>query len=78
MTGVETAVAKFLRQTKPQPSLVISDPDVSAEDMKEMGFSKQGDYWVISRADARKIFEVRTVDFDKHWKEERKFRQQQF
>jgi hypothetical protein len=77
MNGVRVALSNYLKQKRPQPSLVVGEPDATNKEMEELGFTKQGDFWVISRKDAAvaldKILGIPApFDWDKHWEIEEK------
>lgn len=81
MKEVFELIQKFLAQKRSQPSLVIKfDNQPSLQKMTEIGFRREGDYWVISRKDAKQAIQdlsPSTIDWDAHWKAEKEFRREQ-
>jgi hypothetical protein len=66
------ALTRYLQGDSPKPHLAIQEPELSPEQMQEMGFEQMGEYWVISLEDARKLVESSSgVDYERHWREER-------
>ena len=75
MSKVMVALGNYVNQSRPQPNFAISEPDLSQREMEKLGFKQDGDFWVISRADAMLLFSGSRFDFDQHWESERKERE---
>jgi hypothetical protein len=71
MTVLE-AIERYLAQPSPEPHLAIQEPDLTASEMSEIGFEQNGEYWIISFEDAKRLWEsLQGVDYGKHWEWER-------
>jgi hypothetical protein len=74
MNGVIVTIKNYLSQKNPQPHLAISNPDLTSDEMMNLGFRPDGEYWVISKKDAQGALGLGGIDYNKHWRAEKKAR----
>lgn len=65
---IKRVLSEYLAQENPQPNLSILIDTIEIDEfelMKTLGFEKKGEYYVISRGNARKAIEK--LSLETHW-----------
>jgi hypothetical protein len=73
---VYIAITEYLAQSNVPKNLVIKFETLPPALIIDLGFTKQGEFWIISRADAEKALRERLgvpepFDWEAHWENER-------
>ncbi len=76
MDDVFIAITEYLKQTNVPKSLAIKFEAAVPAAIVDLGFTKQGEFWVITKADAEVALRARLgipvpFDWNKHWEAER-------